>query len=398
VESLGGGDPDVLILSDLARTPSGTLSGELARGDSVAEAATPAGTLYVVVETALTSDAGAYRLRIDLVPDSGWYERPVAQGVRLATRAYGSLLGGPQTVSVLKIDPTAPGVRVETLGGRCNTVSRWARREGAAAAINGGYFGACQSVSLVKQAGSLLATNARRRTAIGFDAAGRPRFAEIAVGADWPGIPNALGGGPRLRTNGTADVRATEESISAGVSAYRHPRTFAATSASGTLLLGTVDGRSSASAGMTLDDLSLWLGWLGAHDALNLDGGGSTTLWVAGEPYSGVVNEPSDDRQPGHRGERAVASILAVFAPALQWPLRWLTHPPAPSAAWRYEAAVAAPEGAPVQFSVEGPGAGAVQLTDHGDGTVTLNCASALPPGLSLKATARGEALSQPLR
>jgi hypothetical protein len=388
VEPEGGGDPDLVVLGSLARGPGGMLRDELDRADEVVEVSTAAARLYVVVETALPSAAGGYRLRVDWQPREGWHERPVARGVVLATRAYASLQGGPQTVSVLKVDPTISGVRVKPLGGVCDTVSRWARRAGAVAAVNGGYFGACRSVSLVKQGGSLLAFNARTRTAVGFDAAGRPRFAEVAAGSDWPGVPDALGGGPRLRSGGASDVRTAAESISPGVAQGRHPRTFVGTTPAGRLLLGAVDGRSPASAGMTLDQLSRWLGWLGASDALNLDGGGSTTLWVRGEPYRGVVNEPSDDGRPGHRGERPVTSILAVFAPPLEPGLRWLTQPPPGGSPWRYEAAVADPQGRPVRFAVEGPAAGAIVVLDHGDGTATLECSGPLPSGVTLKATA----------
>jgi exopolysaccharide biosynthesis protein len=75
------------------------------------------------------------------------------------------------------------------------------------------------------------------------------------------------------------------------------------------LLLVTVDGRQPGySAGMTLRELAALLRSLGARDALNLDGGGSTTFVVApggGEPR--IANQPSDST-----GERPVGNALAV--------------------------------------------------------------------------------------
>jgi MYXO-CTERM domain-containing protein len=69
-----------------------------------------------------------------------------------------------------------------------------------------------------------------------------------------------------------------------------------------------VDGRqASLSVGMTCTELGNELKGLGAWNALNLDGGGSSTMYLAG---TGVINSPSDG------AERVVANHLAVFANA----------------------------------------------------------------------------------
>ncbi len=86
----------------------------------------------------------------------------------------------------------------------------------------------------------------------------------------------------------------------------RHPRTALGLSSDlHTLFLVTVDGRSSTSSGMYGSELADLMGQLGAWQAFNLDGGGSSTLWTAA---SGVVNRPSDG------SARAVANHLGVFA------------------------------------------------------------------------------------
>jgi exopolysaccharide biosynthesis protein len=51
---------------------------------------------------------------------------------------------------------------------------------------------------------------------------------------------------------------------------------------------------------------------LRCRNAINLDGGGSTTLWINGRPDNGVVNCPSDNRKFDHLGERAVGNVLLV--------------------------------------------------------------------------------------
>lgn len=93
----------------------------------------------------------------------------------------------------------------------------------------------------------------------------------------------------------------------------RHNRTAIGIRPDGTVLLFVVDGRTKSSAGMSLDELISTLRWLGCHEALNLDGGGSTTLYVRNAPHGGVVNHPSDNGLFDHSGERTVSNIVWVY-------------------------------------------------------------------------------------
>jgi hypothetical protein len=119
-----------------------------------------------------------------------------------------------------------------------------------------------------------------------------------------------VGGGPRLLRRGHVAVTATAEGFAPPQApafygtfvAARQPRTLAGVRADGTLLLVTVDGRRPGwSTGMTLPEAARLMRSLGAREALNLDGGGSTTMTVRGE----VVNRPSD-----RTGERPVSDGL----------------------------------------------------------------------------------------
>lgn len=91
-----------------------------------------------------------------------------------------------------------------------------------------------------------------------------------------------------------------------------HPRSAVGLSADGTrMFLVSIDGRQAHAHGMTLTETAEFMADLGAYDALNLDGGGSSTL-VAREPATDertVVNSPSDG------SERPVANSLGLFAP-----------------------------------------------------------------------------------
>lgn len=103
------------------------------------------------------------------------------------------------------------------------------------------------------------------------------------------------------------------EAIDSSAFSYaRHPRTAIVVTNDNRVLLITVDGRSTQAAGMTLYELAKLLRWLNAKDGINLDGGGSTTLWIYNQPGNGVVNYPSDNKVWDHEGERKVANVILV--------------------------------------------------------------------------------------
>ncbi|MER3431017.1 MAG: hypothetical protein C4324_08245 [Blastocatellia bacterium] len=94
------------------------------------------------------------------------------------------------------------------------------------------------------------------------------------------------------------------EKASTSFALNRHPRTAIAKLDDGKILLVAVDGRRpNISVGMTLQELAEYLLSIGATDAMNLDGGGSTTMYLDGR----VVNAPSDAG-----GERRIADALIV--------------------------------------------------------------------------------------
>jgi len=84
----------------------------------------------------------------------------------------------------------------------------------------------------------------------------------------------------------------------------RHPRTCVGITREAILLI-TIDGRSASASGMSLPEAQKYLLALGCLDAINLDGGGSTSMWTKKE---GIVNIPSDKT-----GERPVANALLIL-------------------------------------------------------------------------------------
>ena len=118
-------------------------------------------------------------------------------------------------------------------------------------------------------------------------------------------------GGPLLMRNG--EVRITqrrdgfvhpgEPSFSYGFVIKRNPRTFAGIDAKGRTVLITVDGRTAEDLGLSVRESADVARSLGLVDAINLDGGGSTTMVVHGA----VISHPSDAT-----GERPVGDALLI--------------------------------------------------------------------------------------
>jgi exopolysaccharide biosynthesis protein len=122
----------------------------------------------------------------------------------------------------------------------------------------------------------------------------------------WKDAEDILGAGPKLVTAGRVDITAAREKMLPAFATDRHPRTAVASLRDGRVLLAVVDGRQPASSiGMSLDELARFLIEFGAIEAINLDGGGSTTMVVKGE----IVNRPSDPT-----GERPVSDAILVRA------------------------------------------------------------------------------------
>ncbi len=92
----------------------------------------------------------------------------------------------------------------------------------------------------------------------------------------------------------------------------RHPRTLVGVKPNGNILWITIDGRDINAEGMTMKEEQLLTRWLGCAAAVNLDGGGSTAMYIKGMADGGIVNYPSDDRIWDHLGERKIANGLLL--------------------------------------------------------------------------------------
>lgn len=195
------------------------------------------------------------------------------------------------------------------------TVREFARRHGTEVAVNANYYDAAFSpCGLVAAAGRIwpLAYHhtpaGRCADSLGFTADGRARFFDSYPRLSGPlprGIVNVVSGMPRVLRSGRVVSAAT-----LGSPGYprnllaEHPRTGLGVTRDGnTLIIAVVDGRSEGRDGMTARELGRWMRDMGCHDAILLDGGGSSALVAMGR---GVVN-----RTPTG-GERAVGVHFGV--------------------------------------------------------------------------------------
>ena len=226
---------------------------------------------------------GILMLGAATVPLAGW-NQPRQRGIVLYDRGY-----GPET------DTATGAVEIVMRGSPARVVGVDTATAGVAIPRDGAVVVASRTAPPHVRA--LLATAApglQARWHVGFTPI-RPR--------------EAVGGFPVLVAD-SAVLPDLDSAGGAGFAPVRHPRTAVGIASGGRrLLLVTVDGRQLPySDGMTLRELAELLRSFGAAEALNLDGGGSTTLVVRERGGAlAVANRPSD-----REGERPVANVLAV--------------------------------------------------------------------------------------
>ena len=228
--------------------------------------------------------------------------------------------GGRTTVHVAlhRLDRVAVGVvRLR----RSAPLEAWCERQGVAEALVGGFFDRADGDRPLGE----LRTRGMARRSTPFDAPwgavracvwSGPGGVRVARRTDLPALPTGdlLQAGPLLVSAGAVAHRDGEdpEGFRAGLRQFdsditdgRHPRAALGVTPTHVLAVAT-DGRHPGEAGMTLGELAETLAALGAHEALNLDGGGSTSLVCGGR----LRNVPREQEGPLIPGGRPVSTAL----------------------------------------------------------------------------------------
>lgn len=268
-----------------------------------------------------------WRIWMPRVEMADW--APLFTGV---DEASGTINGQYHSVFyAIRVDLKAPGISIvgtRHAGSKATiseTVSKFAEERGVQIAVNASFFSpCCAKTQEEKSVRGLLITDGKvisRLSAAdakrGFDAAllvtkgNKVTIGRIAPDANLPNIYTAVSGSDWLVQNGELDpdfpVPPSEDQTKRGTA----PRTAVGVSKDGRFLyLAVIDGRDRAySMGTTLRETAYVMLALGSHNALNLDGGGSSTL--VEQDTTGkivVVNRPSG------KSERFDADALGIHA------------------------------------------------------------------------------------
>ena len=279
--------------------------------------------------------------------------KEISESVKVYETTTPNPKGSPFKAFYAEIDATDDNIRFKAAlaTGTNLTPQAFSTREEdeVFVAINAGFFGGNVSYSLVMEEGKVLTPNIKAlsrpynggssqyyptRGAFGISSTGTLDVAWIynlngfsapyayevpspnALGTapqpipstDFPSggslwdVATAVGGSPVLVENGAINVTDDEELIDVGNNTYQ-PRTAIGYTADQKVILLVVDGRATVSVGATLPEMAQIMIELGAVEALNLDGGGSSAM-VANDL---LINKPSDG------GMRAVPSAFLVM-------------------------------------------------------------------------------------
>ena len=225
-------------------------------------------------------------------------------------------LGEPRSLNVLSIKPSELnqiGIFWHSKYGV--STSSQATALGAVAAINAAYYGGTAHDGFVRVDGAVKVAGGRDCSSFFADGAftisdNQPAIFSVNgnAGAEGLSAKNVVGSGPLLVQNG--NVQAVN--MTSDHNTTSHPRTAIGVTKDKRVLFVTVDGRFPGLAvGMSSELMARYMKILGAHAALNLDGGGSTTMWIKDK---GVVNHTSQGGTSSWDNpvERSVGSIIYV--------------------------------------------------------------------------------------
>jgi exopolysaccharide biosynthesis protein len=267
------------------------------------------------------------RLNNSIVPQLNnvkWIEEVIQPSVVWKHHHFENLFNAKQYVNLLDIDLNDTLIKAD-IGFQepaLLTTHEIAEREKAIVAVNGNFFHTEEggSVCYFKMDGNIIDTSRTDLTERLFlnwldDAAlvvtKQNRVMIINEPAKgWrevDSLPTIFSGGPLLIRNGI-EVKQADH----GFNNNRYGRTGAGLTKDGHLILLVVDGNSSESAGMSIKEFAKLFKFLKCTVAFNLDGGGSSTMWIKGKPDNGIVNHPSDNKKFDHFGERKVANALLI--------------------------------------------------------------------------------------
>lgn len=253
-----------------------------------------------------------------------WKKQKVAPKTKLFVHHFNekNLFAANQNISYIEVKNKgkAIGFRVGSEVKELKTTATFGKENNAIAAINGTFFDIKNggSVDFIKVNGKVISVNRLEKN----DKRAMHQKAAVVISEGklnlkkWDGSEkwehnlqeeDVMLSGPLLAIGGT-----NEKLDSVPFNTLRHPRSAIGIKPNGKVILLTIDGRHENSAGASLFELTKIMRWLGCTSAINLDGGGSTALWIDTKEGNGVVNYPADNKKWDHEGSRKVADVILL--------------------------------------------------------------------------------------
>lgn len=291
-------------------------------------------TLFALLVSGAQVEAASRKEKTPKNEDQGWTVRQIDGDELVWYTFHGEIFGAQQNVNVLSLDLKSKKYELDFVALEKNdSVSSVALKHDAVAGINGTYE---WDASFVKAEGKVYSEITipaghqrywKHEGAVSYDG----RKLKIGYGDKSSYLkskmPDILSSSPMLIDNykpvgatfvgdlsnlKIEDLAYEDYRRHQGV---RHPRTAIALTRSKKVLLVTIDGRSVNSAGMTAKEVTEFLcEYFNPRYALNLDGGGSTTMYIkdSGKSLTDVVNYPTDNKRYDHYGQRGVITHILV--------------------------------------------------------------------------------------
>ncbi|MBS1923683.1 MAG: phosphodiester glycosidase family protein [Bacteroidetes bacterium] len=255
----------------------------------------------------------------------GWAKKELAPGVILSNKYFTSLFNAPQNINIITVNlhDSSFKINIAYNDSLLETVSSFGKKNNAIAGVNGNFFNTHigGSVCYLKIDDSVINRTHQELNGTLYlpwlDTAAlamkgnqvkiitRPAEGWLQNQYDFPTIISA---GPLLLWNKKIIQQQAHRFNTA-----RHCRTGIGLTKDHRLLIIAVDGQTKEAAGFTNTEFAKLFKTLKCVNAINLDGGGSTTMWVNGEPDSGVISHPTDNKKYDHFGERKVANAILIL-------------------------------------------------------------------------------------
>ena len=234
----------------------------------------------------------------------------------------GALFCSAQHLFILEIPADSPRQLAFVCDSTLTPVSELAEREGAIAAVNGSFFDMDRGTPIcyLRIDGKKIGENTPQKS----DSVNRKyyQYATLTLSPTHLWVPDSnrqwedclsqsdiMTAGPLL-VRGGIDVPQRDDRTFV---THRHNRTALGIRPDQSVVLLVADGRfKHVAEGLSLPELARVMRWLGCTEAINLDGGGSSTMYIKGKENGGIVNYPSDNNRHDHEGQRPVSNAIIV--------------------------------------------------------------------------------------